>query len=388
MPQLMRKRLIRVKLETTYGTDSSPAGSDALLVRDLNITPVQSEMVSRDLVRPYLGASEQLLANTRVECTFQVELAGSGTAGTAPKFGAVLRACGMSETVTASAVSGTATAGGLNTITLAAGASAVNDFYKGQILSITAGSGSGTVAMITGYTGSTKVATFASVTGVDVTAGATSVYSIAANVAYKPVSTGFEAITIYYDMDGVLHRATGCRGTFALSGEVGQIPVINFTMTGIYNPPTDTALPSVTYTAQAKPLVFKSGNTNAFSLLSFTSCLQSLSFDIGNTLIYRELVNCAKQVLITDRRANGTVVIEAPTIAQKDYFTAAVTDGAFGDFRFMHGNTVTNIVSMISSTIDIADPTYQDANGIAHLSIPYTAVPTTAGNDEAILIFS
>ena len=83
MPLLLRKRLILIETEATYGTDPVPDGADAVLVRDLNITPLQSDVVSRDLVRPYLGASEQLLANTRVECTFSVELAGSGTVATA-----------------------------------------------------------------------------------------------------------------------------------------------------------------------------------------------------------------------------------------------------------------------------------------------------------------
>ena len=102
MALLTRKRLILIKKESTYGTDVSPAGTDAVLVRDLSVTPLQSDTVSRDLVRAYLGASEQLLANTRVECQFTVELAGSGTAGTAPRYGAALQACGLAETIVAS----------------------------------------------------------------------------------------------------------------------------------------------------------------------------------------------------------------------------------------------------------------------------------------------
>ena len=35
----------------------------------------------------------------RVEVTFEVEMAGSGTAGTAPAFGPLLKACGNSETI-------------------------------------------------------------------------------------------------------------------------------------------------------------------------------------------------------------------------------------------------------------------------------------------------
>ena len=67
MALLLRKRLILVETESSYGTDPTPTGADAVLVKGLEITPQSSDVVSRDLIRPYLGASQQLLANTRVE---------------------------------------------------------------------------------------------------------------------------------------------------------------------------------------------------------------------------------------------------------------------------------------------------------------------------------
>jgi hypothetical protein len=308
MPLLLRKRLILIETEATYGTDPVPDGADAVLVRDLNITPLQSDVVSRDLVRPYLGASEQLLANTRVECTFSVELAGSGTVATAPAYGKALKACGLSETVAA---------------------------------------------------------------GVSVT--------------YAPVSASFSSVTIYYNIDGVLHKVTGARGTFTLNGSVGEIPTIDFTFTGIYNTPTDTAAPTPTYANQATPVIFKNGNTDGFELLSYAGCLQSVSFDIGNTLVYRELINCTKQTLITDRRSTGSVTLEAVTMATKNYFTAALTDSSLGNLLFQHGQTPGNIVDFASTNIDIGDVSYGDQDGIAMLTIPYTAVPTAAGNEFSIV---
>ncbi|MEL0151635.1 MAG: phage tail tube protein [Halieaceae bacterium] len=311
MPQLLRKRLILIETESTYATDAAPDGADAVLVRDLNITPQQSDTVSRDLIRPYLGASEILLANTRVECTFSVELAGSGTAGTAPQYGKALQACGLSETIVA-----------------------------------------------------------------------------ATSVTYAPVSASFDSVTIHYNIDGVRHKVTGARGTFVLNTSVGEIPTIDFTFTGIYNAPDDFALPTATYANQATPLIFKNGNTDTFSLLSYSGCLQSVSMDLGNTLVYRELIGCDKEVLITDRASNGTVVIEAPTIAQKDYFTAALTDGTLGNLTFQHGTTAGNIVDFSSTRVDIGDVSYSDQDGIAMLNMPYTAIPSTAGNDEFSLIYT
>lgn len=387
MALLTRKRLILIESESGYGTDPTPDGSDAVLVRDLNITPMQSDVVSRDLVRPYLGASEQLLANTRVEVTFSVEMAGSGTAGTAPQYGKALKACGLAETAFTPAETGTATAGAANSITLEAGASATNDFYKGLIVRITGGTGNGAVALITGYVGSTKVATLRVLSG-SVTFDATSDYSIGLQTFYTPVSATFGSATIYYNIDGVLHKVTGCRGTFTLNTAVGEIPSIDFTMTGIFNAPTDTAAPAVTYANQATPLIFKAGNSGGFSLLSYSGCLQSVSMDLGNSLVYRELVGCTKEVLITDRATTSNITIEAPTIAQKNYFASALADGTLGDLSFIHGPTGGNIVSLYSTRVDIGDPTYADQDGIHMLSMPATLIPSTAGNDEFRLVYA
>ena len=98
-----RRRLLLAKIETTYGTDPVPtAATNAILVRNLDVKPLEATVVGRDLVRPYMGASPALLADQHVMATFEVELAGSGTAGTVPGYDVLLRACGLSSTVVAS----------------------------------------------------------------------------------------------------------------------------------------------------------------------------------------------------------------------------------------------------------------------------------------------
>ena len=310
MAQLTRKRVILVEKEQSYGTDPSPAATDVVLVRDLSITPQSSDVVNRDVVRPYLGASEQLLANTKVECTFSVELAGSGTEGVAPRYGSALLACGFHEAIS-----------------------------------------SGT------------------------------------SVTYTPKSDTFDSVTIHYNVDGVRHIVTGCRGTFVLNAAVGEIPSIDFTFTGVYNAPTTASLPSVTYGNQATPLIFKNGNTSGFALLSHSGALMNMSMDVGNEIVYRELVGGTKEVLITDRAANGSVTIEAPELGTKDFFAAALTDASLGNLQFLHGTTAGNKVQFISSKVDIGDVSYGEADGVTMLEIPYTLVPSAA-NDEMSLIFT
>lgn len=100
--RLIRNTVILLKTEGTYGTDSVPAGAtDALLVSNLSINPFNPQNVDRDLIRPFLGASEQLVGSRYVEMGFDIELAGSGTVATAAPFGPALLACAMAQTLTA-----------------------------------------------------------------------------------------------------------------------------------------------------------------------------------------------------------------------------------------------------------------------------------------------
>lgn len=103
MPRYIRNTAILAKIEVTSGTDAVPTGgSNAVLVSDLSITPLEAQNVDRALIRPYFGGSEQLVATAFLRCAFTVELAGSGTAATAPAWGALLQACAQAESLLSS----------------------------------------------------------------------------------------------------------------------------------------------------------------------------------------------------------------------------------------------------------------------------------------------
>ena len=387
MALLSRSRLIQTKIESSSGSDSSPAGTDALLVRNLDVTPIEAETISRDLIRSYMGNSDQLLSNVRVALNFEVEVAGSGAAATPSRMDSLLRACGMSSTTTGSAVTGSSQAGSAGSITLASGASAVDDYYVGMTITITSGTGNGHKGLIVDYVGSSKVATVKPGGTATFVPGSSSGYSISANVKFLPISTGFESTTIYFNNSGVLHKAVGCRGSYNMSLGLGEIPTFNFSMTGQYVAPTDTALPSTTYSNQTTPVLFKSGNTVAVSVMDYdTAKISNINVDMSNEIVYRELVGGSTEVLLTNRAPTGEIVIEAPTIAQKDFFAIA-NNNTSGRVCFQHGTTAGNIVSAVMPVCDIGNPTYSDDSGIQMLSIPYVPTPTSTGNDEVALVF-
>jgi hypothetical protein len=97
---LSRRKLITAKIESTYNTDPAPsASSDAVLVEELAWSNEGLKMIERPAVRPSLGALQHIYGGRLVTVTFSVEVKGSGAAGTAPEIGALLRACGLAETV-------------------------------------------------------------------------------------------------------------------------------------------------------------------------------------------------------------------------------------------------------------------------------------------------
>ena len=304
---LSRKRLLLAEIESTYGTDPVPLGTDAVLVSNLEIQPLQLELKDRELILGYLGNTEMVVGQRLVGVSFDVEIAGSGVAGTAPKWSALIQACGFSET----------------------------------IVSVT-------------------------------------------SVTYAPISSAFKGVTLYYFADGVRHKVTGCRGTWSMNLEVGEIPKISFEFTGIFNAPTDETQPALTFSNQADPVVVNSANTATLQVHGYAACLSAFSLSLANETPFRQLAGCTQQVMITDRKPEGEVSIEAPTIAAKNYFSAASTQTA-GQFSWVHGTTAGNIVTFTAPTATLGSPEYEDSDGIIMLKLPFMPQPTTAGNDEFTL---
>jgi len=301
-----QKKAILAKIETTYGTDSVPTGAaNAILARNMTITPLTAELHKREVVLPVFGDLGAIPAGAQVAIEFECEMAGSGTAGTAPAWGPLMRACARSETLTATV-----------------------------------------------------------------------------DALYAPVSGTFEAVSIYFHLDGLLHRLTGVRGNVALSLNHDAIPVFKFALIGIYNAPTDTALPTLTLTAWQKPLPVNKVNTPTFTLHGFAAVLSSLEIDDGTLVNFKDYVNTAEQVRVGGRPGvSGTAKVEATLLATKDWFALARA-GTTGAMNLIHGTAAGNKIQLQANQVQIGNPTYEDADGVAMLSLPLMFNITAAGNND------
>lgn len=304
MSKFMRKTVVAAKIEVTPGTDITPGAADCVLVRNASITPLDVSYEERNIIRGFFGNFDAIVTMKKVKIAFEVEYAGSGTAGTAPAWDALMQACGMSSTVSA---------------------------------------------------------------GVSVT--------------YAPVSGTGKTLSIYYQIDGLNHKALYCRGTVKLNIKANGIPYFAFEFIGLDGGRVDAAnlVPS-SFGTYKTPVAANKANTPTATLFSTAVALETLTLDIGNTNEQVSRIG-SEQVLHTDRKVVGTVQIEMTSIAAKDWLTAVATN-ALGNLVVAHGVGAGNVMTLTCNNVELQQPQYSDQQGIQMVQFNIRANPTTAGNDE------
>lgn len=318
MSRYFRNAAILAKVESTYGTDSGPTGAaNAMLVSNMSISHAYDN-VDRELIRPYFGGSEQLAGHRRVEIGFDVELAGSGAAGTAPAWGVLLKGCAMAETVTAGA-----------------------------------------------------------------------------RVEYLPVTASQDSLTLYYHVDGVLHKALGCRGTVDMKMEAGGRPLLSVKFTGLDGGSTAAANPTPTLTAWKAPVVITDPNAGDILLgcayntgaLSGGTAFPSrgLSLTLGNDVKHTALLG-GESVNVTGRQATGKVALEL-TAAQEATARADVAANTLTSLGFQFGTTAGYKVLVHAPAVQRINPAYEDVDGVALVAFDLRLLPSAAsGNDELRIV--
>lgn len=99
-PIFFNKMALLAKIESTYGVDPVPTGgANAIMGLNVSIKPMEGADEQRDIVYPYLGGKPKIPVGLYSTVEFDIELVGSGVAGTAPAWGPVLRALGMAEVI-------------------------------------------------------------------------------------------------------------------------------------------------------------------------------------------------------------------------------------------------------------------------------------------------
>lgn len=99
MARLTRRSAISVAIEGSYA--ASPGTYQPILLIGAPTFTIEPDVVPRENLRGYYGASEELAGTRRSVMRFTTEIAGSPDLGEAPRWGVLLRGCGWAETITA-----------------------------------------------------------------------------------------------------------------------------------------------------------------------------------------------------------------------------------------------------------------------------------------------
>ena len=289
--------LTTAKVEVTPGTDSAPtAGANAIRAEPAEWEPA-FDTDQTDVARGGISVSPPIVDGGMAKMSIKSALMGSAAAGTtAPDIGTLLRGCAMSQTALAADVAGTAQAGAAGQITLAAGASAVDNFYRGLVIEVTGGTGSAAVGVdkrrvITGYTGASKIATV--YPNWTINPDATTVYAIRKCFLYQPITVAQENLTLYSYLRNSaaaglakLHKVLGSMGNFDISIMPKKIGRISFNFQGQFPaPPTDVADPGTgTYVGvDPQPYIgaqtYLGGVAIKFNKFALSSGLKLANFD-------------------------------------------------------------------------------------------------------------
>lgn len=303
MAKKWKSKTILAKMETAYGVDPTPTGAlNAILASDVSFTPMEADWVTRNVERRHMGAQPGLGTSFRSMLTLSVELVGSGTAGTAPGWDVLLRACAAARVITADT-----------------------------------------------------------------------------SVEYTPVTDGHESATLYFDVDGTLHKMLGTRGTAVLTVNAAGVPVLTFTLTSLFTMPAEQPKLTPNYSAFRAPQAANKANTPTFTIGAVPFIMRSFSLTMNNDVQGRFLVG-QEEILIVDKNEAVAVQVEAKALNVYNPYAMAQAD-TLQPIALVHGTVEGRIVSIDLPHAQQQTPGFTQEQNIVEWPLTFSPQPQL-GDDQ------
>lgn len=304
-----KSKTLLAKVEATYGEDSGPsAAANAILALNVRLSPMEGEDARRETEKPYFGADPSIPTGLYSTLTFDVELVGSGTAGTAPGWGPLLRMCGVAETIVA-----------------------------------------------------------------------------ATSVEYTPITDEPESGTIHFAIGTTRHVLLGTRGTCMLKVSAQGIPMLSFTMTGLFTVPSTVAAVSPDFSGFQDPEVATNANTPVFTIGGDDFVMRDFELNLGNDVQRRLLVG-VEAILIVDKAETVKARVEAVPLGTYDPFTVAKAQTKQA-IVLEHGTIAGRKVKVSVPSAQQGRLTgYEPNQDILEWPLDFTPLPTDGDDQWALLL--
>jgi len=208
------------------------------------------------------------------------------------------------------------------------------------------------------------------------------------SVTYAPINTGFESVTIYWYDGTKLYKLTGAYCTMRIIEEVGQFGRYEFTATGLWNLPTDAAVPAMTLdTPKPQPVINLGLTLGAYSPVAAT-----LNIDLGVQVSERLDFNSTeglKGLLVTGRAVSGSIDPETVTEATHTFYTNFKNATEVALAGNLVGTVAGNKVAVTSPKIQYEAPAQGERNSLRIMNLPIRFNPTSdATNDEISIVYT
>jgi hypothetical protein len=409
--KFFRELLVFMLAESTYG--EMPSGSFiAMELKDVQPSFLAGDQIEREVARGYLGSNPSDLVNRRVElsATFDSWMQGVTRidAGDPPPHSALFRCCGLAETITdpSATVPATATPEGSPTgaFTFTSG-----DPYQGVLdrtvtLECTTAGGSGTAAFKVTAPAQWHLpavdkapavmtdgdpfdliegATITPTVGTDFAVGDRYTIALkAAGVTYTPVTSGVDSAYVRPFLGSDLHAMPGTRGGIGIQVQANNYLDMPVSLVGLVGPKSDTTPPTPDWSAFLTPKPVEYVRTPWFALGGDELVMDSLSFDsLTGAATLRSKVNQEK-VVKASRDPSGTVTVQAPRLADRDYYTDIANSGARVPLTFVHGTARGETLVFEAPRAELRNPRESaDNDGVAQMQMDVRLLPES-GDDE------
>lgn len=200
-----------------------------------------------------------------------------------------------------------------------------------------------------------------------------------------PISTAFETLTLAVNVDGVEFKIHGAMGTLRITEVSGEPGKIAWEFLGVYNEPTDVALPVVPSYDDQTAEAF----VGAVATLGGDSFLfKTLEIDMAQVLTPREKPSAPGGVFsvrVTDRMPTFSIDPEMDAVATENFFNDLTTNVEQA-LAIQHGTVAGNIVKIGAPACQYEGLEPVDRDGILVLNATGRLNRNSAGGDDEINI--
>jgi len=197
-------------------------------------------------------------------------------------------------------------------------------------------------------------------------------------------STG-ESITIYFYQHDIVHKISGCRGTFTVDLTAGEYGKINWEFTGIYTAAADGSIPAITVNATVPPRFLSA----SFAIDSYAAVIEKLKIDTGNEIGRRPSANAATGILeyfVKERKITCEIDPEVVALSTKSFWGLWAANTLVA-FTATVGSTAGNRCVITAPKVQIAEVKYGERESLLTNALKLNFTPNT-GNDEIKFSFT